>query len=70
MQYFDKFRLFGKYFSIAIDATGYASFEHCPYEGCPYRTSKKGKRTYLQPILEAKLVSSNMVQNMTSKTVN
>lgn len=54
-----KFRLFGKYFSIAIDATGYASFEHCPYEGCPYRTSKKGKITYLQPILEAKLVSSN-----------
>ena len=37
-----KFRLFGKYFSIAIDATGYASFEEKPYEGCPYRKSKNG----------------------------
>jgi len=54
-----KFRLFGKYFSIAIDATGYASFEEKPYKGCPYRKSKNGKVTYLQPILEAKLVTSN-----------
>ena len=54
-----KFRLFGKYFGIAIDATGYASFEGQPYEGCPYRKSKKGKLTYLQPILEAKLVTND-----------
>ena len=54
-----KFRLLDKYFGIAIDATGYASFEQAPYEGCPYRKSKKGKITYLQPILEAKLVTRN-----------
>jgi hypothetical protein len=55
-----KFRLFGRYFCIAIDATGYASYEEEPYEGCPYRTNKKsGKVTYVQPILEAKLVTSN-----------
>jgi len=54
-----RFRLFGKYFSIAIDATGYASFEKEPYEGCPYKRSKKGKVTYMQPILEAKLVTAN-----------
>lgn len=54
-----KFRLLGKHFGIAIDATGYASFEQAPYEGCPYRTSKKGKVTYTQPILEAKLVTRN-----------
>lgn len=54
-----KFRLFGKHFGIAIDATGYASFEYNPYEGCPYRKSKNGKLTYLQPILEAKLVTRN-----------
>jgi len=54
-----KFRLFGKHFGLAIDATGYASFESEPYEGCLYRKSKKGKITYLQPILEAKLVTPN-----------
>lgn len=54
-----KFRLLGKHFGIAIDATGYASFEYKPYENCCYRKSKKGKITYLQPILEAKLVTQN-----------
>lgn len=54
-----KFRLFKKYFCVAVDATGYASFEKAPYEGCPYRVSKKGKTTYLQPILEAKIVCPN-----------
>lgn len=54
-----KFRMFGKYFSISVDATGYASFKEKPYEGCPYRRSKKGKITYIQPILEAKLVGRN-----------
>lgn len=54
-----KFRLFGKYFGVAIDATGYASFEKKPYDGCLYRKSKNGKISYLQPILEAKLVTSN-----------
>lgn len=55
-----KFRLLGKYFCVAVDATGYASFEEEPYEGCPYRINKKsGKKTYVQPILEAKLVTIN-----------
>ena len=54
-----KFRLFGKYFTISVDATGYASFGRAPYEGCPFRTSKKGKKTYIQPVLEAKLVGKN-----------
>lgn len=54
-----KFRLLGKQFGIAIDATGYASFDYKPYDCCSYRTSKNGKITYLQPILEAKLVTQN-----------
>jgi len=54
-----KLRLFGKYFTISVDATGYASFEQAPYGGCPFRTSKKGKKTYIQPVLEAKLVGKN-----------
>jgi len=54
-----QFRLFKKYFCVSVDATGYASFDEAPYEGCPYRVSKKGKKTYLQPILEAKIVCRN-----------
>jgi len=56
---FHKFRLQAKYFTIAIDGTGVYSFEEEPYPGCPFKTSKNGKVSYSQPVLEAKLVTSN-----------
>ena len=54
-----KQRLKGKYFIAAIDGTGIFKFEEEPYDGCPYTTSKKGKKTYSQGVLEAKIVTKN-----------
>ena len=59
-----KFRLFQKYFCIAIDATGHTTFDYEPYKGCPYRVykdknGKEIKRVWFQYILEAKLVCPN-----------
>ena len=56
---FCKFRLFNKYYSIAVDATGMATFDkrHCPH--CLTKTSKNGKITYFHYVLEAKLVTSS-----------
>lgn len=54
-----KYRLQNKYFTIAIDGTGVYWFDKEPYPGCPYKTSKKGKVTYSQSVLEAKLITSN-----------
>jgi len=56
---FHKYRFLGEYFVIALDATGIFTFEKSPYPNCPYKTSKTGKRTYHQPVLEAKLVTRN-----------
>jgi hypothetical protein len=54
-----KYRLLGSYFCIVVDGTGYQKFDYEPYLGCPYRTYKGGKKVWLQPILEAKLVTPN-----------
>jgi hypothetical protein len=54
-----KYRLFGRWFTVAIDATGMMSFteKHC--EQCLHRTSKNGKVTYFHNVLEAKLITPN-----------
>ena len=54
-----KFRLFGHWFVVAVDATGVMSFSerHCQY--CLTTTSKTGKVTYFHNVLEAKLVCAN-----------
>ena len=53
-----KFRVQGRYYFVAVDATGIQTFtkRHC--EHCLTRTSKKGVVTYFHYVLEAKLVSS------------
>ena len=56
---FHKFRLLDRYFTIAIDGTGIFKFDKEPYSGCPYKTSKAGKVTYIQSVVEAKLVMPN-----------
>jgi len=50
-------RLCGKYYPVAVDATGVVSFDHrhCPH--CLTRTSKNGATTYFHYVLEAKLVT-------------
>ncbi|MCP4650387.1 MAG: hypothetical protein GY853_09960 [PVC group bacterium] len=56
---FYRYRIFGKYLNIAIDATGVTTFteKHC--DGCLHKTSKSGKTTYFHNVLEAKLVCGN-----------
>jgi hypothetical protein len=54
-----KFRLLGHYFNIAIDGTGIHSYSYEPYEECPFKESKRGKKTWLLQVLEAKIVCGN-----------
>lgn len=54
-----KYRLFGQYFVVAIDATGTMHFADPHCEQCLHRTSKTGKTTYFHNVLEAKLITPN-----------
>jgi hypothetical protein len=56
---FRKFRFLGKYYLIAVDATGIASFEQRHCEHCLTKTSKNGVVTYFHYVLEAKIVTTN-----------
>ena len=56
---FHKFRLFGTYYRVAVDATGVHSFDQPHCDKCLTRTSKKGKITYFHNVLEAKLIAGN-----------
>jgi hypothetical protein len=54
-----KFRFLGKYYLVAVDATGLATFEHRHCRHCLTKTSKKtGAVTYFHYVLEAKIVTS------------
>lgn len=50
-------RFDNRYYMIAVDGTGLHTFHYEPFKGCPYKTSKNGKRTYTTYVLEAKLVT-------------
>ena len=54
-----KYRLFGRWFVVAVDGSGMMSCteQHC--EHCLHRTSKTGKTTYQHQVLEAKLITAN-----------
>jgi len=47
------------HFMVAVDGTGIHSYDYEPWEGCPYKESKKGKKTWQVSVLEAKIVCSN-----------
>ena len=55
---FRKFRFLGKYYLVAVDATGMASFEQKHCDRCLSKTSKTGVVTYFHYVLEAKIVTS------------
>lgn len=55
---FRKFRFLGKYYLIAVDATGMVSFDYQHCEHCLTKTSKNGKTTWFHYVLEAKIVTS------------
>ena len=52
-------RLFGKYFTIAVDATGVHSSRRHHWNECTHQTSKNDVVTWMNHVLEAKLVCSN-----------
>jgi hypothetical protein len=52
-----EYRLLGKYYPVAVDATGVVSFDHRHCEHCITKKSKSGKTTYFHYVLEAKLVT-------------
>jgi len=51
------YRLFDKYYMLAIDATGVMSFSERHCEHCLTRKSKNGKIIYFHYVLEAKLLT-------------
>ena len=55
----DRWRLFGRYFRVAIDGTGELTFSERHCENCLTRKFKSGKVLYYHPVLEAKLVTPN-----------
>lgn len=54
-----KFRFLGKYYFVAVDATGTHTFDHKHCEHCLTRTSKNDVTTWFHYVLEAKLVTSS-----------
>ena len=48
----------GKWFCIAVDASGVGSYDHERDEQCLRTTSKNGKVTYFHSVLEARLVTA------------
>lgn len=55
---FRAFRLFGKHYFVAVDATGMQTFKKRHCEHCLTKTSKNDVVTYFHYVLEAKLVTS------------
>ena len=51
------YRLLGKYYMLAVDATGVMSFDERHCEHCLTKTTKNGKTIYFHYVLEAKLVT-------------
>lgn len=54
-----KFRFLGKYYLVAVDGTGMATFDEKHCEHCLTKTSKKGVTTYFHYVLEAKIVTTS-----------
>ena len=47
------------HYIVAVDGTGIYSFDYEPFEGCPYKESKNGKKSWQVYVLEAKLLCGN-----------
>ena len=50
---------FNNSYIVAVDGTGVYSFSYEPFPGCPYKTSKKGKKSWQVYVLEAKILCGN-----------
>jgi hypothetical protein len=56
---FHNSRYRGKWFRVAVDASGVGSYAHQRDAQCLHRTSKTGKTTWFHSVLEARLVTAN-----------
>lgn len=54
-----KFRFLGRFYLVAVDGTGMATFEEKHCEHCLTKTSKSGVTTYFHYVLEAKIVTTS-----------
>ena len=54
---FEKWKFQGSY-NLSFDGSGVYTFDHEPFEDCPYKETKNGIKWYVS-VLEAKLVFSN-----------
>jgi len=54
----DKWRFMGSH-NISIDGTGLFSYDYEPFEGCPYKVSKTGKKSWQVYVVEAKIICGN-----------
>jgi hypothetical protein len=52
-------RFRGRWYRVAVDASGVGSYDHPRDEQCLTRTSKTGKITYFHAVLEARLITQN-----------
>ncbi len=50
---------FNNRYIVSVDGTGLMSFDHEPFPGCPFKTSKNDKKTWTAYVLEAKLICGN-----------
>jgi hypothetical protein len=50
---------YGGHYLVSMDGTGLCSYTYEPYEGCPYKVSKNGNKTWQAYAIEAKLVGAN-----------
>jgi hypothetical protein len=55
----ERFRLFQRFYLVAIDGTGYLSFRKPHCDQCLRETLCKGLTLYYHPVVEAKLVCAN-----------
>jgi hypothetical protein len=53
-----KFKL-SCHYVVAVDGTVISVYDYEPYPGCPYKEYKSGKKVWMVPVLEAKIVCSN-----------
>ncbi|MCP4458266.1 MAG: hypothetical protein GY816_09625 [Cytophagales bacterium] len=44
---------------VAVGGTGLMHFDQEPFEGCPFKTSKQGTKTWHAYVLEAKIICAN-----------
>lgn len=56
---FQKYKFNNECFMLAIDGSGFQSYDYEPYPGCPYREYKSERKVWTTYVLEAKIITEN-----------